>query len=341
MASRRNWIAIVGILVLGSAVLAVPQLLGLSRVTPYAQLIALRPLLALAAVALAIWFVVIAVRVRGSRGIASGVAGVMLLFAVTNVAILGARGWAPVATTDLQSSHLVVLSWNTQGDRPSAEDIAAIVVDEGADVVALPETSNDLGQQVALLTAASGRPMQVLTATLKADDATKATTLLISTQLGGYQIDLGAPTTEYLASLVARSITGSSPTIVAAHTLAPIPPMVSAWEDDLRWAADQCSGADSQTIGVILVGDFNATLDHFAGLPRAEGATLGNCTDAAAAAGSAGLGTWPTMLPPVLGAPIDHVLATSAFRPLDVRPITSHDLDGSDHRPLVAHYAWR
>jgi len=38
----------------------------------------------------------------------------------------------------------------------------------------------------------------------------------------------------------------------------------------------------------------------------------------------------------VLGAPIDHVLATRAWQPIGFRVIESRDGAGSDHRPVVA-----
>ena len=56
---------------------------------------------------------------------------------------------------------------------------------------------------------------------------------------------------------------------------------------------------------VVVVGDFNGTLDDFGG-PR-----IGGCRDAAALRGDAALGTWPTAVPPLLAMPIDHVLLGS------------------------------
>jgi endonuclease/exonuclease/phosphatase (EEP) superfamily protein YafD len=52
--------------------------------------------------------------------------------------------------------------------------------------------------------------------------------------------------------------------------------------------------------------------------------------------GTAAVGTWPTLLPPLLGAPIDPVLATPAWQPIGFRVIESADGAGSDHRPVVA-----
>ena len=58
--------------------------------------------------------------------------------------------------------------------------------------------------------------------------------------------------------------------------------------------------------------------------------------DAASATDNAAVGTWPTALPALLGAPIDRVLATENWRVTGMRVIQSHDSHGSDHRPVLA-----
>ena len=126
-----------------------------------------------------------------------------------------------------------------------------------------------------------------------------------------------------------------------------MPAQMDNWRSDLDWLAESCSSGS-----VIMAGDFNATIDHFSGLASgsaehplsgddatdrlAAAAKLGECTDAAAVAGSAAVGTWPTSLPPALGAPIDHVLATDDWSVAGLRVIDDLDDAGSDHRPVVA-----
>ena len=48
------------------------------------------------------------------------------------------------------------------------------------------------------------------------------------------------------------------------------------------------------------------------------------------------VGTWPVALPPLLGAPIDHVMSTDNWRVTGFRVIQSHDIYNSDHRPVLA-----
>jgi endonuclease/exonuclease/phosphatase (EEP) superfamily protein YafD len=57
--------------------------------------------------------------------------------------------------------------------------------------------------------------------------------------------------------------------------------------------------------------------------------------DAGDATGNAAVGTWPTNLPALLGAPIDHVMATPGWRITGMRVVTNWDGAGSDHRPIV------
>ena len=309
---------------IGLALLVWPQALGLERTPIFAHAVALRTFAAIAAVVLAVGFVVLAAVARPVRLLASALAMLLVLFAGATSSIALDRGIVNSGVTDL-TTDVTVLTWNTLEDGPGAAAIAELVLREEGDIVSLPETSRALGEEVAALVEAE-RPMTVLN--LDYGEATsRSTTLLVSTVLGEYRVNEDAPATAVLPTLVAVPVDGTGPTIVAVHTLAPIPPMIAAWEADLRIVAEMCSD-DS----VILAGDFNATVDHFAGLGTLPKAQLGRCTDAALAGDSAGLGTWPTWLDPPLGSPIDHVLATPNWRVLAVRVA---DDSGSDHRPLV------
>jgi endonuclease/exonuclease/phosphatase family metal-dependent hydrolase len=167
---------------------------------------------------------------------------------------------------------------------------------------------------------------------LSFDEYSKAltTVVLISDDLGPYVRDESVGTTRTLPSLVAVPRDGTGPTIVAAHPVAPVPGEMAAWRQGLSWLAERCAGQDT-----ILAGDLNSTLDHYTGL-GAGGGELGRCRDGARATGSGAVGSWPTSFPPLLGAPIDHVMATPDWQVVGFRVISSHDDDGSDHRPVVA-----
>jgi endonuclease/exonuclease/phosphatase (EEP) superfamily protein YafD len=55
--------------------------------------------------------------------------------------------------------------------------------------------------------------------------------------------------------------------------------------------------------------------------------------------GSAAVGTWPTSLPALVGAPIDHVLASTDWSVTGIEVLETMDASGSDHRPIVARLA--
>ncbi|MDP3209874.1 MAG: endonuclease/exonuclease/phosphatase family protein [Rhodoglobus sp.] len=323
----------VGIAV-GLLILAWPQLFSLAREPVAAQIVSLRGLGIPIALVLALGFTVLALLARPARAFLAGLAVALLAFAAINAAVLATRGFGNLAFETPTDSSVTVLEWNTLGEAPGAHVIAQLALDTGADIVALPETTRSAGAEIAVIMAEAGRPMQVLTVSYDEISKARSTTVLISVELGDYGTDETGITTAQLPSVVATPTDGSGPTIVAVHTVAPLPPVMPMWTSDLRWAAAICSGDD-----VIMAGDFNATLDHFGGLSTASGATLGNCVDAAFTSDNAAVGTWPTAIPPLLGAPIDHVMATPNWRVSGMRVIESHDGFGSDHRPILVQLA--
>lgn len=267
----------------------------------------------------------------------------LVMFGVANVGILAARGFtvdtalrsaAPVGA-EADSEAVTVLSWNTFGDAPGAAAIARLAVAENADVVSLPETTEETGVLIAEAMRDAGRPMWVHTLAFDLVSKARSTTLLISPDLGDYVVSNAAGSgppgnTNVLPTVVAEPVAGSGPTIVAVHAVAPIEYEMSNWRSDLDWLATQC-----QADNVIMAGDFNSTLDHLADRASGAGAVLGNCADAALSARAAAVGTWPTSIPAVLGSPIDHVMATPNWTVTAVRVIQSVDDAGSDHRPIV------
>ena len=308
-----------------------PQLLGLEQTLGVAQLVSLRGTAALVAVLAGVLLAMSALLVPPARRFLAGLSVLLLIFAVVSTGVLAVRGIGGGAFQTTADGDLVVLSWNTLGDAPGAEAIASLAVEQDADVVALPETSHEAGEAVRALLAASGKPMQLVDRQLDEISKARSTVLLISTALGEYVRDDSVGTTPTLPSVVAVPADGTGPTIVAAHPVAPVPGEMDNWRDGLAWLADRCADPDAD---VVVAGDLNSTIDHWARLGSDAG--IAACDDVARAVGAAGMGTWPTVMPPLLGAPIDHVLATSAWQPVGFRVIESLDGAGSDHRPIVA-----
>jgi endonuclease/exonuclease/phosphatase (EEP) superfamily protein YafD len=334
------------------AVLAWPQAFGLQNAWVVAHAVSLRGLAVAVALALLVVLAIALILVRRWRGTTALLMTLLVLFGAVNAGILLHRGVgsaeaaaatepAPADQGTAAGGPITVLSWNTLGDAPGAAAIAALAVAEDADVLTLAETTEETGVLIAEALRAAGRPMWVHTVSFDLISKARSTTLLISPDLGDYTVTSTAGSgppgnTNVLPTVVAEPVTGDGPTIIAVHAVAPIQWEMSNWRSDLDYLAEQCNAERAGGGGVIMAGDFNATVDHFAGRATSAGAVLGECRDAAAAAGSGGLGTWPTRVPSLLGSPIDHILATANWQVQNLRVIDTEDAAGSDHRPIVA-----
>ncbi|TFD53154.1 endonuclease/exonuclease/phosphatase family protein [Cryobacterium sp. Hh11] len=334
------------LILIGAAVILLvvtwPQAFGLHNSWVVAHLVSFR---AVAVIGAVVGLVLLGV-LRFMRPLRRtlGMAMVLLaLFGIANVGILASRGFTTTVSpthgqlgAEADADSVTVLSWNTLGDAPGAAVIAAQALAQNADVVTLPETTEETGILIAEAMRDAGRPMWVHTLAFDLVSKARSTTVLISPDLGDYTVTNAAGSgppgnTNVLPTVVAEPVDGTGPTIVAVHAVAPIQYEMSNWRSDLDWLATQCLGDD-----VIMAGDFNSTLDHMAGRASVGGSVLGNCSDAALSVGAASVGTWPTAMPALLGSPIDHVMATPNWRVLDLQVIESLDEAGSDHRPIVA-----
>lgn len=108
----------------------------------------------------------------------------------------------------------------------------------------------------------------------------------------------------------------------AAHPFPPLPLALESWRGGLSELAEFTRVT---TTPVIVAGDFNATPYHeeFRAILRDR---LSDATPSTA-------GTWPADLPPLLGAPIDHILFS---QPFSVSDSGTWDLVESDHRTVWA-----
>jgi endonuclease/exonuclease/phosphatase (EEP) superfamily protein YafD len=118
-------------------------------------------------------------------------------------------------------------------------------------------------------------------------------------------------------------VPGAPPVEVASvHTS---PPTSSLWDEDLALVP----GAAESPLR-ILIGDFNATLDHDAFRALLDR----GYDDAAATLGDGLTASWPVgrrVLPPLFA--IDHVLADGR---IGIRAFSAHDIAHSDHRAVFA-----
>lgn len=321
---------------LGMIALTWPGVFRLERTFPIAQVLAFRVFVALGFAALAVVFLLFCFS-RRTRPVAFALVVVCLVGAGGNAVTLAMRGFSSDELPAKTAGSVRVMTWNTAGSIEDPSRVAQIAVGMDADIVALPETNARTGEAIAIAMRGLGRPMWVHDVDAADWDAGKwdatRTTLLISPDLGDYSVirssQDGTSTTTVVPSAVAMPVDGNGPTIVAVHAVAPREAYAGEWDADLRWIADQCASSN-----VILAGDFNATVDHFAGLGT-NGGQLGDCTDSASEAGAGAVGTWPTSLPALVGAPIDHVMHTPNWTVAGAIVLRTLDDAGSDHRPLI------
>ena len=352
-------VALIGVL---SLLILFPDLLGfvsdsarLSVVYPFAQLIALRSglvvgfgLMALVTGASALIRIL---RREGGRR-TTAVALILLIAAVGHAWVLCSRGLgndesAPAAIAPAGSisadpadwdGGLTTFNFNTHYSEAYKVELAVAIRRAAADVVVLPETSAEYGQAIADLLAQDGLRYTVFSAGDQKDDA-DPTTVLVSAVLGDYE-QAQAPAGAGHGAVLLRPAGGAElnghrrPTILGVHTHAPVPGSMEEWLASVEVVVGQCRGAGSDGAGqgpepgLVIAGDFNATLDH---APMKD---LGGCADAALETGIGGVSTWPTSShTTLLGSPIDHVLADSAT--WSARSASVLALSGSDHRALV------
>lgn len=330
---RLSGVLVTVLCAIAAAVLTWPGFFRVERLFPVAQIISLRSVLTIAFAAAVIVALLLAL-IRPMRAFALSLAVISAVACVSNGVILAQRGLGTDTLPEKTATSIRVLTWNTAGAATPPETIAKLAVATQADIVTLPETTIESGEQVAVAMREMGSPMWAHHAENSGTpwDA-GSTTILISPDLGDYSVIEssrdGSSNTSTVPSAVAMPTDGSGPTIVAAHAVAPRQEYMNDWRADLQWLADQCAEAN-----VIMAGDFNATIDHMSGL-GVDGGTLGRCAETSSETGSGAVATWPTASPALIGAPIDHVMASPHWQATGSLVVHSLDHSGSDHRPLV------
>ena len=318
---------------IATAIVVWPQFFHLEQTFPFAQLVAVRGAVLAGLLAIAVLSLLLLIA-RPLRGFAASILIVALLGSAAIGGIGALRGFGTGGLPEKTEASVRVLTWNTAGEAVSAEAVADAILSQKVDVVTLPETAESVGERIAVMLREQGHPMWVHHVQFgEVPNGPQAweTTILISPELGDYSVigssEDGTSNTSSVPSAVVMPVNGTGPTIVAVHAVAPRVEAMQRWQSDLNWIADQCPAGD-----FILAGDFNATIDHMASL-GAGGGDIGYCRDVASRTGTGVTGTWPESFPELLGAPIDHVMASQNWEPTGSLEL---DASGSDHRALVA-----
>ncbi|WP_413451601.1 endonuclease/exonuclease/phosphatase family protein [Georgenia phoenicis] len=304
-----------------------PARLGISTVAPVTQAIAMRPYLVAGFVVLGgvLLLGVLLAALLGRRWPRRAVLGVVLLaVGVGHAGVLWSRGLGDEELPAAREGAITVFTLNTLGGGSSAEEVAAAAHDAGADVLVLPETSEDSARRIAQgLVSRDGGSYQLFVERTGEWDSS-STALLVSDELGEYT-EAPAPETAH-GAVRAEPVDGSGPVLVAVHPFSPHAPgrAMEKWRADLEAVTEPCRSEP----GVIVAGDFNATLDH---APMRD---VGSCVDASVEGGVGGVATWPADQPRLVGAPIDHVLVDGDAYTVDAAAV--REVGESDHRAVVA-----
>ncbi|WP_420113555.1 endonuclease/exonuclease/phosphatase family protein [Pseudactinotalea sp.] len=313
-----GWV-LVGLLAIAGVLTLDPAVVGLSELTPVLQAISMRGLLALGAGALGVLLLVIALLARKTAGKGRRllVVGVLaLLVGAGHVGVLIERGTSAGEPFGVAPDGAIdVLTVNTLGARGGVGELVTMVDALEPDVIALQETPAEDAERLA---AGVGGEYQVFTATT-GPQPVQATALLISVELGAYT-QREAPATRF-GGVWAAPVDGGGPDLLSVHPVPPVPGNVPTWRAELAAITGLCT----RVPGVVLAGDFNATVDHAA-------LRDSRCLDGSIDTG--GHATWPAARSPLLGTPIDHVLMDpGAWEPMASRVLEAPG--SSDHRAVL------
>ncbi|OLT10922.1 hypothetical protein BJF78_28265 [Pseudonocardia sp. CNS-139] len=306
--------------VAGVALLVLPDLAGLDRFTPFAQVVSFRPytLAGLAPVVLLLSWLAVR-RWRTLRPLAALLVTVVVVGAALvlprAVPVVGAQG---VSTADGRT--LTVVAFNTLSGNADIEAVADLVRTERPDLVSLVEAGRSYRSRLAPLVEPLGYRLHTSVGPDGGD--LSGVTALVAGSLGAVDVT-DYPHTPFPSVELSGGNLGSL-RFVAFHSLAPRRGDVPQWHSDVAGVARWCAGPGP----AIVAGDFNATFDHSV----FRSATAG-CSDAAAQRGQGLAPTWPTWLPDWIGPQIDHVLATD---PITAEAFSLREVPGSDHRAVIA-----
>ncbi|WP_300012412.1 endonuclease/exonuclease/phosphatase family protein [Pseudonocardia sp.] len=301
------------VFVLGLALVLLPDLVLLDHVTPFAQLVAFRPVVLAGAAAVAAGPLVVLLLRRRARWFVAAVLAVL----VTATGTLATRA---LPGPDTDGPVLTVLALNVHDGGAPVGATAALIADERPDLVALPEAGAEYRSRLAPLVEPLG--YRLFGSTGEGVGDIDGVSALAHADLGDVTATVD-PTTPFPSVVLTGGALGAL-RFVGFHSIAPVPGRIRQWRSDLAHVATWCAAPTA----AIVAGDFNATLDHSAFRSGTAG-----CGDAAEQAGAGLVGTWPSSWPRAVGTQIDHVVATRGLR---AESLDVHDVTGTDHRAVLS-----
>jgi endonuclease/exonuclease/phosphatase (EEP) superfamily protein YafD len=301
-----------------AAAITLPDLVLLDQVTPFAQLVSLRPYVLTGVAALVLVLAGLSWR---HRRLIPAASALMVVLSVGTAMVVPRTQAGPLPSG---GRPLTVLTFNTLNGSADVGELVALIRRERPDLVALIEAGNAYRDRLAPLV----EPLGYRTFTAAGMDGDgdiedlHGVTALVAGHLGSVtsDADMSAP----FPSMRVEGGDLGAVRFVAYHAVAPRRGDVDQWRSDLDKLTRYCAGSTP----AIIAGDFNATLDH----STLRAATAG-CSDAASQRGQGLVPTWPTWMPDWFGPQIDHVFATD---PITAEQFTTREVTGSDHRAVLA-----
>ncbi len=310
---HRGRLAVALLVVLAAAVGLLPDLLGLDRHSPFAQLVAFRPALLAGLAVLAVVATVVAVVRRRGWTLAGGLLAVALAASLLVLPRAVATGEVPEP-----GRPLTVLTVNTFEGEADVEAVAALVRSGRPDLIAITESAGRFRDRLAPLL-----PDYRFAASQDRGEDVHGVTAAAHTDLGEVAVQVDRSTTFPSVQLTGGGL--GDLRFVTFHSVAPTREDLPGWRSDLatldRWCANRDIGP------AIVAGDFNATLDH-----SVFRAAITGCADAAERTGNGLTATWPSPWPRWVGPQIDHVLITGG---ITAEALSVHDIPGTDHRAVL------
>jgi endonuclease/exonuclease/phosphatase (EEP) superfamily protein YafD len=305
-AARRNWL--VWFVVLPVALWALVRELGFDSGFPVVALMAFTPYVAVAALLVA------GIAIALENWVAAAV-GALATLALAAAVLPRAIGDGTVEAAGRET--VGVLSINSKVGRVDAAAAVALIERLRPDLLSLQEMTPELASELERRGIDELLPHQLIS-TAKGASSIYSTLPL---QRIGEPGDFGLRMPRARVELPG----GGTVRVVAVHPVVPGRHGVREWEEELADLPSAGRGAPW-----ILVGDYNATIDH----AELRGVIDRGYSDAGSVAGQGLEPTWPVNglsdLPPVT---IDHVLLD---RRLDLVDYSVWDLPGTDHRPIYA-----
>jgi len=287
-----------------------------------AQLTAFRPQLTVAVIILA------------GLGLGTRLRYKSLVFLLIGVISAGGLLSRIVGDTAPQTgTQLRVLTLNVTRDSTDQVELIRLIRTETPHVIALPEASKPY---VTELVASFAGEYTAATDVRRARDPERrrpgyenepanaaATSVLVRSEVPT-EFRPATPYTTLGSMQLTIELQGRQVDIQVVHAHPPLPFAEYKWMNDLELVSPSCRTSRP----TVVLGDFNATLDHTA----LHDMLVNGCSDSAEQVGAGLTGTWPQDAPRWLGAMIDHVLVAGPG--LSTSSVEIIDVPGGDHRAV-------